>query len=62
MLRIHILHHPVAADVILVSATDAEDAALIRDDSAAELGYVEVVLQVDLVRDHLVDVEEVDVL
>lgn len=59
---INILHHPVAAHVILVTAANAEDATFISHYSSAKLRDVEVILQGDLMRDHLIDIEEVNVL
>jgi len=53
-------HHPVAAHVVLVAPTDAEDAALVSHDRAAELRDAEGVVKADLMRDILLNVEKVD--
>lgn len=45
-----------------MSSADAEDSSLIRDHSPAELGDIEIVLEIDLVRDHLVNIKEMNVL
>ena len=53
---------PVAADVVLVPAADAEDLAFVGNERPAELRNEEVVEQNDLLARHFVDVVEVDVL
>lgn len=41
-------HHPVAAHIVLMSSTDAEDSTLIGNDCSAELWNTELVTQSDL--------------
>ena len=62
MLSVNEFHHPVTADIILMAATYTKDSSLICDNSPTELRYIEIILKVDLIRDHLIDIEEVNVL
>lgn len=45
-----------------MAPANAEDTSLVSDHSPAKLRDVEVILEVDLVGKHLIDIEEVDVL
>jgi hypothetical protein len=58
---INIFHHPVAAYIVLMAATNTEDSALISDNSPTKLRDVEIILQVDFVRHHFVNIEEMNV-
>jgi len=58
---INILHHPVAAYIILMSASNAENSALICDNSPTKLRNVEIIFKVDFVRHHFVYIEEMNI-
>lgn len=57
-----ILQHPITANVVLVTTSDAENFTLIGNESPTEFRDEEIVVQEDLVAGALVDVVEVNVL
>ena len=61
MFLVNILHHPVTANIILVATTNAEYAAFVSDHCSTELRYIEIIFQVDSMRDHLIYVKKVDI-
>jgi hypothetical protein len=56
-----VLKHPIAANIILMSTTDAENFSLIGNQSPTEFWNQEVIVEQDLVTCALVDIVEVDV-
>jgi hypothetical protein len=58
---VYVFHHPVAANIILVATTNAEYAAFVSDHRSTELRYIEIIFQVDSMRDHLIHVKKVDI-
>lgn len=53
-------HHPVAAHIVLMSSTDAEDSTLISNDCSAELWNTELITQSDLLRNLFLNIKEMD--
>ena len=57
-----VFEHPITTDIVLMSATYAEDFALVCDQSPAEFGDVKIIVQNHLFRSLFVDIVEVNVL
>lgn len=59
---IHIFHHPITANIILMSTTDTENSTFICHNSPTEFRNIEVILQIDLMWDHFVHIIEMNIL